>query len=169
MDETAVWSDMVGNVTANTTGAKDVPLKPIRNEKIRVSVCLTTKADDTKLKLFIIFKGARGKTAALKEEFKKCCIVGSSPNAWMNEELILQFLRKVLGIFSFKKRLLAWDTFEAHMAKPVKKLLKQVKTDDALIPDGYTKYIKTPNIKNSFKKSLIHLKAVRWIWKVMVV
>ena len=27
MDETAVWSDMVGNVTVDTTRAKDVPLK----------------------------------------------------------------------------------------------------------------------------------------------
>ena len=27
MDETAVWSDMVGNVTVDTTRTKDVPLK----------------------------------------------------------------------------------------------------------------------------------------------
>ena len=146
MDETAVWSDMVGNVTVNATGAKDVPLKSTGNEKVRVSVCLTAKADGTKLKPFIVFKGAKREAAALNEEFKNRCIVASSPNAWMNEELVLQFLRMVLGMFFFKKRLLAWDTFEAHMTEPVKKLLKQLKTDDALLPGGCTKYIQAPDV-----------------------
>ena len=40
MDETTVWSDMVGNVTVDTTGTKDVPLKSTENEKVKVSVCL---------------------------------------------------------------------------------------------------------------------------------
>ena len=52
----------------------------------------------------------------------------------------------VLGMFFFKKCLLAWDTFEAHMTEPVKKLLKQLKTDDALIPGGCTKYIQAPDV-----------------------
>ena len=55
MDETAVWSDMVGNVTVDTTGTKDVPLKSTGNEKVKVSVCLTAKADGTKLKPFVVF------------------------------------------------------------------------------------------------------------------
>ena len=48
IDETSIWSDMVGNVTVDTTGTKDVPLKSTRNEKVKVSVWLTTKADGTK-------------------------------------------------------------------------------------------------------------------------
>ena len=38
MDETAVWSDIVGNVTFDTAGTKDVPLKSNINEKVKVSV-----------------------------------------------------------------------------------------------------------------------------------
>ena len=56
MVETAVWSDMVADVTVDTTGTKDAPLKSTGNEK--VSVCLTAKADRTKLKSFIVFQGA---------------------------------------------------------------------------------------------------------------
>ena len=56
MDEaTAVWSDMTGNVTVNTTGTKDVPFKSTANEKVKVSVCLTAKVDGTILKPLYCF------------------------------------------------------------------------------------------------------------------
>ena len=64
----------------------------------------------------------------------------------MNEELLLKFLRQVLGMFPFKKRLFTLDTFEAHMTENVRKLLKQMKTDDALIPGGCTKYVQAPDV-----------------------
>ena len=94
-----------------------------------MSLCLTAKpkADGTKLKPFIVFQCAESEATALNEEFKNRCVLGSSSNGWMNEELVLKFLRLVLGMFSFKKRLFAWDTFEAHMTEDVKKLLKQMK------------------------------------------
>ena len=113
MDEIVVWSDMVGNLTVDTTGTKT--LKPTSDKKVKVSVCLTAKADGTKLKPFIVFQGAKREAAALNEEFKNRCVVASSSNGWMNAELLLKFLRQVLGMFSFKKRLFAWDTFEAGM------------------------------------------------------
>ena len=146
MDETAVWSDMVGNTTVNATGSKDIPLKPTGNEKVRVTVCLTAKADGTRMKPFIIFQGAKREVAVLNEEFKNRCVVTSSSNGWMNEELTLMYLKKVVGPFSFQKRLLAWDTFEAHMTEPVKQLLKEMRIDDALIPGGCTKYIQAPDV-----------------------
>ena len=117
MDETAVWSDMVGNTTVNATGSKDIPLKSTGNEKVRVTVCLTAKADGTRMKPFIIFQGAKREVAVLNEEFKNRCVVTSSSNGWMNEELTLMYLKKFVGPFSFQKRLLAWDTFEAHMTE----------------------------------------------------
>ena len=140
MDETAVWSDMVGNTTVNSTGAKEVALKSTGNEKVSVSVCLTAKADG------IVFKGAKRESAAINEEFKNQSVVTSSTNGWMNEGLVLTYLRKILGMFTFQMRLLAWDTFEAHMTEPVKKLLKEMKTGYALIPGGCTKYIQAPDV-----------------------
>ena len=64
----------------------------------------------------------------------------------MNKELLLKFLRQVLGRFSFKKRLIAWDTFEIQMTEDVRKLLKEMKIDDALIPGGCTKYIQATDV-----------------------
>ena len=107
MDETAVWSDMVGNKTINSTGAKEVALKSTGNEKVRVSVCLTAKADGTKMNPFIVFKGTKRESAVLNDRFKGRCVVTSSSNGWMNEELVLSYLRKILGMFTFQKRLLA--------------------------------------------------------------
>ena len=69
MDETAVWSDMVGNVTVDITRTNDVPLKSTGNEKVKVRVCLTAKADGAKLKPFIIFQDSKRELTALKEEF----------------------------------------------------------------------------------------------------
>ena len=146
MDETAVWSDMVGNATIHSTGAKEVALKSTGNEKVRVSVCLTSKTDGTKMNPFIVFKGAKRELAVLNDHFKGRCVVTSSPNGWVNEELAFSYLKKILGMFTFQKKLLAWDTFEAHMTEAVKKLLKEMKTDDALIPGGCTKYIQGPDV-----------------------
>ena len=63
----------------------------------------------------------------------------------MNEERTLLYLKKVIGFFSFQKRLLAWHIFEAHMTEPVK-LLKEMRIDDALILGGCTKYIQVPDV-----------------------
>ena len=56
MDETAVWSDMVGNKTVDTTGTKDVPLKSTGNEEVKVSVrMLNRKSRLDKIKTFYCF------------------------------------------------------------------------------------------------------------------
>ena len=95
MDKTAVWSDMVEDVTVDTTGTKDVLLKSTGNEKVKVSACLTAKADGTKLKPFIVFQGAKREATALNEGFKNRCVVASFSNGWMNKVLVLKFLRQV--------------------------------------------------------------------------
>ena len=55
MDETAIWSDMLSGTTVESKGKKDIPLKTTGHEKVRVSVCLTAKADGTRLKPFIVW------------------------------------------------------------------------------------------------------------------
>ena len=87
MDETAFCSDMVGNVTVDITGTKDLPLKSNGNEKVKVIVCLTTKGDRTKSKTFIVFQGAKRKATALNEEFNPYTAHCSS-----------NFLKKMLAI-----------------------------------------------------------------------
>ena len=61
MDKTPFWNDMVSNTNVEKTGSKEVPMKLTGHDKVCVSVCLTGKADGTRLKPFIVFKGAKRK------------------------------------------------------------------------------------------------------------
>ena len=49
MDETPVWNDMVSNTTVEKTLSKEVPMKSSGHDKVRVSACLTGKANGTRL------------------------------------------------------------------------------------------------------------------------
>ena len=74
------------------------------------------------------------------------CAEVSSSNDWINEALTLLYLKRVIGSFSFQKRLLARDNFQAHMTEPVKKSLNEMRISNALILDGGTKYIQAPDV-----------------------
>ncbi len=146
MDETAVWQDMLSNTTVDSIGHNTISMKTTGHEKTKVSVCLTAKADGTKLKPFIVFPGAKRESKLLNEEFKAKCVVASSHNGWMNEELTLNWVRNVLGKFSFTRRILAWDSFKCHVMETVKQELRTSKIDPLIIPGGCTKYIQAPDV-----------------------
>ena len=60
----------------------------------------------------------------------------------MNEELTLRWCDEVLGQFVFQKRLLAWNSFEAHITDEVKRKLTTSKTESLIVPVVLmTKYI----------------------------
>ena len=71
---------MVSQYTVDKVGKRDICLKTTGHEKVRISVCLSAKADGTKLKPFIVFGGAKHETEALNKEFRSRCIVISSSN-----------------------------------------------------------------------------------------
>ena len=146
MDETAVWNDMVSNTTVEKTGSKEVNMKSNGHDKVHVSVCLTGKADRTRLKPFIVFKGAKRESKALHNEFNRKCSVASSANGWMNEDLTLRWCNEILSQFSFRERLLAWDSYEAHLTDDVKKSLTKSIIEGVIIPGGCTKYIQAPDV-----------------------
>ena len=73
MDETPVCNDMVSNTTVEKTDLKEVSMKSTGHCEICVSVCLTAKAHETKLKRFIVFKGAKGESKALHDDFHRQC------------------------------------------------------------------------------------------------
>ena len=119
MDETPVWADMVSNTTLEKTGTKTVTMKSTGHEKCRVSVCLSARADGSKMKPFIVVKGAKREVNEMAKEFKSKCIIASSSNGWMNNDLTHNYIDAVLGAFSFRRRLFAWDTYECHLAPSV--------------------------------------------------
>ena len=90
MEETHVWKDMVSNTTVEKTGSKEFAMESTGHDKVHVSVCLTGKANVTRLKPFIVFKRDKGETNVLHDEFHRQCSVASSTNGWTNEELTLR-------------------------------------------------------------------------------
>ena len=146
MDETAVWNDMVSNTTVQKTDSKEVNMKSTGHDKVHVSVCLTGKADGTRLKPFIVFKGAKRENKALYYKFNRKCSVASSANGWRNEDLTLRWCNEILDQFSFCERLLAWDSYEAHLTDDVKKSLTKSKIESVIIPGGCTEYIQALDV-----------------------
>ena len=132
----AMSKDMLSSTTVDNVGEKSIRLKTTGHEKSKVSVCLTAKADGTKLKLFMVFPGGKRETQQLNEEFRNKCCVASSANGWMNEDLTLQWVQRVLGQFAFNRRLLAWDSFKCHITDDTKKELSRSKIDSVIVPGG---------------------------------
>ena len=128
MDETPVWCDMISETTIDKTGRKSITLKTTGHEKARVFVCLAAKADGTKLKPMVVFKGAKREVAALSQEFKHKAVVATSDNAWMKTEVTQVWINSVLGAFSFNRRLLAWDSYECHIEDSANESLKAKKS-----------------------------------------
>ena len=164
MDETPVWDDMVSNTTVDKVGATSVNLKTTGHEKVMVTVCLSARADRTKLKPFIVFRGAKQESKKLNEDYKHKCVIATSANAWMNEALTLNWVRSVLGAFSFNRRLLAWNSYECHMMQSVKEALSRINVDQVIIPGGCTKYVQAPDVSwNKPFKALVAEQYDEWM------
>ena len=132
--------------------------------KVKVSVCLAAEADGSKMKPMIVFGGGKREVKKLNEEFRSKCLIASSGNAWMNEGLTLIWADKVLGKFSFGRRLLAWDSFSCHIMDSVKDKVKKNKTDMAVVRGGCTKYIQAPDVcSNAPFKELVTERYDEWM------
>ena len=150
--------------TVDDIDTRSVSLKTTGLEKVRVSVCLSAKADGTKLKPMIVFGGAKRELKALNEEFRSRCVIVSSINGWMNEELTLVWVERVFGKFSFGRCLLSWDSFECHMMDSVKEAVTTSKSDLVIVPGGCTKYIQAPDVCwNKPFKAFIGTKCDEWM------
>ena len=90
MDETAVWFDMVGSTTLDTRNAHSVPLKTKGHEKNNLTVVLTAKADGTKLKPYVVYKGGIREVKAMQNI--SGVVVVSSKKSWMKEDLTADWL-----------------------------------------------------------------------------
>ena len=99
MDETSVWNDIISNTAVDKQGVKSVCLETTRHEKCMVSICLANKADGTKLKPFAVLRAGKRESKSLGKEFKSRCLVKSSDNAWMNEELTAIWIKRVVDAF----------------------------------------------------------------------
>ena len=131
---------------------------------VMVTVCLSARADGTKLKPFIVFRAAKRETKKLNEDFRHKCDVTTSSNAWMNGDLTLNWVKSVLGEFSFNRRSLAWDSYECHMMQSVEEALHQINVDQVIVPGGCTKYVQAPDVSwNKPFKALVSEQYDEWM------
>ena len=67
-----MWEDMVATTTVDNMEAKEVHMQPTGQEKARVTVCMTAKADGTTLKPFIVTKATFALHRYSLEPNQKC-------------------------------------------------------------------------------------------------
>ena len=88
MDETVCWFDMPSETNVAHKGARSIPLKTTGHEKQHLTIILTAKADETKLKLFIAFKG-KGTRLVKGLHRISGVVVRFSKNGWMKDALTI--------------------------------------------------------------------------------
>ena len=143
MDETPIWMDMTGDTTLEKVGTRTVSVKSTGHDKARLTVCLSAKANGTKLTPFIVFKGVR-RDKQLDQVDGVVCVL--SRNGWMSEDLTIMWLKQVWGRLAFSRRLLCWDAFRCHIMGSVKSEASKLRTDMAIIPGGCTGIIQAPDV-----------------------
>lgn len=145
MDETACWMDMPSSTTIDHVGARSISLKTTGHDKDHYTVILTARADGTKLKPYIVFKG-KGTRLMKQLQCIPGIIVRFSTNGWMNTELTIDYLHSVVGRLAFNKRLLVWDAYKCHTCDAVKEECTRMHLDTAVVPGGLTKHIQAADV-----------------------
>ena len=129
-------------------------------------MCLEGKANEHKLKPFIVFKGGKRDVKRMNEEGQLSgkCVIRTSANGWINESLTEEWIQYVVGRLLFPPSLLVLDTYKCHMTNGVKEALRQASVDAALVPGGCTKYIQAPDVSwNKPFKNLCQIAFDDWM------
>ena len=143
MDETPLWLDMPGGTTITRQGERSVPLRTTGHKKSRFTVVLSAMADGRKLKPYVVFKGMR----TIPELNTPGVVVVLSKNGWMNEELTMDWVKRVWGSLNFGHRLLVWDAYKCHITADVRSYVdKQTNTDVSVIPGGLTSHLQPADV-----------------------
>ena len=145
-DETAVWLDATSGSTLKDEGAKDVAARTTGHKKMRITVMLCDKAEDTKCKPFILLPRKRQVADLVKKRVNHASLQLKGIT-WMNQELTTEFLYSVIGGTVFRRsRLLVWHSFRPHISKETKEQQKNLSMLSAVVPSGCTKYVQAPDV-----------------------
>uniref|UniRef100_A0A672FD58 DDE-1 domain-containing protein n=1 Tax=Salarias fasciatus TaxID=181472 RepID=A0A672FD58_SALFA len=160
-DQTPVYFDMPSHVTVENKGKKSVLVKSTGNEKSRITVMLTCLADGTKLPPYVVL---RRKTIP-KEPMPPGIIVRAQEKGWMETELVVDWLKVVLGrrrggLRKTRNMLVLTE----HLTEPVKKQLRSMNGDLVIIPGGMTSQLQVLDVvvNKPFKDNL-RKKYTEWL------
>ncbi|MEW8548669.1 MAG: hypothetical protein AB2693_34645 [Candidatus Thiodiazotropha sp.] len=135
MDETPMYFDLLPGKTVDVKGRKSIRIRTTGSEKRHLTVVLAVSAAGDVLPPMIIFKGKR----PVSLNVPKGWIVCVQEKAWMDETLMIRWVKEILFPHTKKERcLLVMDSFRAHLTEDVKKTLRKGNTVTAIIPGGCT-------------------------------
>lgn len=128
-DQTPLTFDIVTNSTVSDRGVKSVPIVSTGHDEDRFTVMLACLSNGTELPPYVVFKW---KTLPKNLNFPKEVVVRCQAKGWMDEQLVQDWLRTVwskVGGLSRRKSMLVWDSFRAHLSKPVRSTLRSINTE----------------------------------------
>ena len=136
-DQTQLTLDIVTNSTVSDRGVKSIPIMSSGHDKDRFTVMLACLGDGTKLPPYVVFKR---KTLQKNLNFPKEVVVRCQAKG-MDEPLVQDWLQTVwskVGGLSRRKSMLVWDSFRAHLSKPVLSTLRSINRECVVIPGDMT-------------------------------
>ena len=136
---------MPSDTTVALCSERSVPLKSTGHEKKHFTVILTAHASGTKMKPIIVFKG-KGRRLVKELEQIPGIVVRFSANRWMHDALTIDYLRNIIGAFSFYKRLLVWDAYCCYTSAAVQAETARLCLHTAIVPGGCTKFIQAADV-----------------------
>ena len=140
-EETTVYLDYSRSLTVKNKRIQEVPVKTSGHNKLHVM--LTARSDGFKCRPYILLKNKQ----LIKEiKFKNMLHLCWAGRSFLNNNLTSEFLQKIVDSSMFGKRLLAWDSYRCHISDAIKKQLKKLQIDTAVIPGGCTKFIQAPDV-----------------------
>ena len=159
MDETAVYFETAHRSTVSLSGARHVMMKTTGFASMRVTAVMAVRADGSKLRPLIIFKGAPSRSSTF--DSKTGCWITKQSRGWVDTELLKTWLHYVFPPFSSstRARIIVWDSCRAHISKEIKAYCSVRNIKMAVIPGGMTAYLQCGDIAyfKPFKDSLSNL------------
>jgi transposase-like protein len=148
VDQTNVPFSLESTYTYDHRGRKTVSIQGAVTSSRATAMIGTNASGTEKIPPFLIYKGSASTTGRIYQELRKRegypaeLEYGVQKSAWMDEELMLQWLDKVWKPVTEarqgKKTLLLLDVYAAHMTSAVMQVFANLNTEVEFVPNGYT-------------------------------
>ena len=147
MDQTLVFFSIVPNKTLNIAGERSINVRTSTGGTMRLTCAVTVSAAGDILRPFIVFKGKRDGRIAHefgnreKSGFPVDCSYMCQDRAWMDEAVMLQWVKEVLepwskhappGIMPY----LLLDSYKCHLMSSVVHAIQDLGIEVEHIPGG---------------------------------
>lgn len=104
---------------------------------------LASRADGTKLRPLVIFKGSKPKK---NPPTVNGVDIAYTENGWIDEGTITMWMRRAIGYLRSDRTLLIWDTYAAHMTERVRNEAVKCHTDLVYVPGGCTGLVQPADV-----------------------